>query len=124
MHVVLLDSDRISLQATAQYLTAYGFDVCEAENADHVLECLQIETIDAIIVDLADESRSLLAEVTAHHEWDNIPIVVTTAIADVRDVLHNPRIAKVFRKDSRERGGYSLRQLAETLRHLDAPTPV
>ena len=90
MRVLIVDDSRTMRKILCAYAREQGFDTVEAEDGVEALDLLQDEVpFDAALIDWdmpRMDGLTLLKEVRADPQWDNMKVVMVTAQSDINCV--------------------------------------
>ena len=119
MRLLVVDDDRIAVDALRTLLEIEGACVAGASNVGAAMERLYEQTPDVVVTDLSmpeQDGYALLNQIRASQRHANLPVIALTGFGPERDV-QRVRVAGFYR-DVRKPGGFEdlLRQIAEAYR--------
>ncbi len=96
--ILLVDDDRDFLDMNAGILEARGYRVSCFTDADRAWQSMEAERPDLVITDLMmkslDSGFSLARKIKSDSGFQNVPVIIVTAVASRRGFDFNPRNQK------------------------------
>jgi two-component system cell cycle response regulator len=93
--ILLVDDDRDFLDMNSRVLQAKGYRVSCFSDADRAWQSMEAEKPDLVITDLMmkslDSGFSLARKIKSDSGFENIPVIIVTAVASRRGFDFNPR---------------------------------